>query len=121
MSFLFDLQRERRLVETDNLVHRAAHPGPLDLAAGAVFATDNLGQRIAAADAVQKAERVADIALTAGVGADDNGKTGPTRSVSSAKFLKLTSRSEVIMTPLQDSQCQPVRAIISRDGGRVVK
>ena len=38
----------------------------------AVFATDYLRQRIAATDAVQKAKCVANIALPAGVGADDD-------------------------------------------------
>ncbi len=70
----YDPKRERGLVEVDDFVHRAAHPGPFDLAADAVFPTEDLSQRIAAADTVQDAKSVADVALAAGVGADDDGE-----------------------------------------------
>ena len=70
----FDLKRERGLAEADDLIHCTANPRPFDLAASAEFAADDLRQRVAAADAVQEAERVADVALAAGIGADDDGE-----------------------------------------------
>ena len=56
-----------------------------------------LRNRVPPSDAVEEAEGVADVAFAAGVGPYYYGK-GANFQVSSAKFLKLTSRSEVIIS-----------------------
>lgn len=69
-----DLQGESRFLEANHFRCGAANPVPFDLAADAVLAAQNLRQAVTAADAVEEAKGVADIALAAGVGANYYGE-----------------------------------------------
>ena len=66
----------------DDFIRGTANRFPFALAARAVFAADDLGQGIATADAMQEAERVADVALAARIGAhDDRERTNAKRFI----------------------------------------
>ena len=69
-SLSSDLKENEVLPEPHNLIHRP----PNRLPAGLAFAAENLRQSIAPADAAQETEGVADVALAAGVCADEDGE-----------------------------------------------
>ena len=60
------------MTEARNLFGRAAYLFPFSITAGAVAPTDDFRQPIAAADAMDETEGVSDIALAAGIRADDH-------------------------------------------------
>ena len=62
------------MTKTDDLAHRPPNSHPLKLSPRPVLPSQNLRQGIAPADAVEKAEGIAYVAFTAGVGAYDYGK-----------------------------------------------
>ena len=93
----FDGESEPLLSEGNKFAGGSADRVPLNLSARSIPPADNIRERVAETDAVQKAEGITDVALAARVGTDNYCKPGRHRSVSSIKFLKSLSWSDVIM------------------------